>query len=243
MPLLTKVGNALEEVDLAWVTDADNHKIYLKKIWVATGNPLDLVELYSKDTSLPVLTSFVANPSEIDEDASPPSTVTLSWASSGTVTNRRITDLHRHTNIPLQAGNSVSIARPQATTVYSLEASNTFGTVSDRITLPVFKDCVINSFTVQYIRNPLSPHNITVYYNFSVTAKPRPTISIDQGVGAISESPSHGTYNADTGVWAGRVAHTYAGPRNFTATLTASNVQAGGVAGPTVTRTAYVQVP
>ena len=243
MPLLTKVGNTLDAIDTAWVTDEDLHKIYLKKIWVATGNPLALVELYSKDTSLPVLTSFVANPSEIDEDASPPATITLSWASSGTVTNRRITDLHRHTNIPLQAGNSVSIARPLASTVYSLEASNTFGTVSDRLTVPVFKDAVINSFTVQYLRNPLSPHNITVYYDFSVTAKPMPTISIDQGVGNISESPSHGTYNPDTGLWSGRVSHTYAGPRNFNATLTATNVQANGVQGPTVTRQVYVQVP
>ena len=230
-------------VNTVFFTDEHNHKVYPRKIYIARGSPTALVTIYTKDTSLPIITAFASNPAEIDEDASPPVNITLSWNSSGTVTNRRITDLHRHANVPIQAGNRAVIARPQATTAYSLEESNTFGTTSAKIVVPVFKDPVINNFSVQYVTNPLSPHNVNVVYSFSVTAKPRPTITIDQGVGTVGESPSHGTYNADTGLWAGQITHTYAGPRSFTATLTARNTQANGVLSNPVTRTVNVQVP
>ena len=225
-----------------FIPDADLHKKYIAKAWLGRGPESNktIREFFSKDTSLPVLTSFTANPSEIDEDASPPTTITLSWASSGTVISRRITDLHRHANIPLQAGNSVPVARPLARTVYSLEASNTFGHVSDRIVVPVFKDCLINSFTVQYITNPLSPHGATVHFNIRVTGKPRPTVSIDNGVGG---SNTHLNYDEDTGVLSGRIVHTFAGPRAFTARLTATNVQANGLAGPTANATVAVTIP
>ena len=238
-------NNALANPQLLFLPDEAMHKRYLKKLWIGreVAGAVTLAELYSKDTSLPVLTSFLSTPSEIDEDASPPTNITLSWNSSGTITSRRITDLHRHANVPLQAGNRAVVARPLTTTVYSLEASNNFGTVSDRITVPVFKDCVINSFTVQYLTNPLSPHGATVRYNFSVTGKPRPSISIDQGVGAVGESPSHGTYDADTGVWSGNISRTYGASGSFTATLTATNVQANGQQGPTVTATVNVIIP
>ena len=243
MPVYQKRNNVATEAAFMFIPDEARHKKYLSRAWLGRGavGSANIGEIFRKDVSLPVLTGFASNPSEIDEDASPPTNITLSWNSSGTVTNRKITDLHRHANVPLAAGNSVSVARPLARTVFSLEASNTFGTVSSRITVPVFKDCVINSFTVQYVTHPLSPHNVTVYFNFNVTGKPRPTLSINQQVGAISNI--HGSYDEDTGVWSGRIAHTYAGPDNFTATLTASNVQANGVAGPTVTANVNVIVP
>ena len=245
MPVYQKRNNVATEAAFMFIPDNDRHKKYISRAWLGRGavGAANIGEVFRKDVSLPVITSFVSNPSEIDEDASPFQNITLSWNSSGTVTNRRITDLHRHSNVPLRSGNSVTLARPLARTVYSLEMSNTFGTVSDRIVVPVFKDAVINSFTVQYVTIPLSPHNINVVYSFSVTAKPRPTITIDQGVGTIGESPSHGSYNADTGVWAGSVTHTYAGPRTFTATLTATNIQANGISGPTATATVNVTVP
>ena len=157
------------------------------------------------------------------------------------MTRERITDLHRNQNVPLSGNNRAVVARPLANTVYSLVATNgNFGSTTAKITVPVFKDCVINSFTVQYITNPLSPHGATVYFNINVTGKPRPTVSIDNGVGGAN---THLTYDEDTGVLSGRIVHTFAGPRTFTATLTANNTQANGVAGPQATRTVQVIIP
>ena len=200
-----------------------------------------LVPWYTKDTSIPVISAFQSAPSEIDEDSSPPTNITLTWRTSGTVTRERLTDLHRNQNVPLSGNNRAVVARPLANTVYSLVATNgSFGSSTAKITVPVFKDCVINSFTVQYITNPLSPHGATVYFNINVTGKPRPTVSIDNGVGGAN---THLTYNEDTGVLSGRIVHTFAGPRTFTATLTANNTQANGVAGPAATRTVSVIIP
>ena len=78
------------------------------------------------------------------------------------------------------------------------------------------------------------------YFNINVTGKPRPTVSIDNGVGGAN---THLTYDDDTGVLSGRIVHTFAGPRTFTATLTANNTQANGVAGPQATRTVQVIIP
>ena len=204
-------------------------------------NPFRLVPWYTKDTSIPVISAFQSAPSEIDEDASPPTNITLTWRTSGTVTRERMTDLHRNQNVPLSGNNRAVVARPLANTVYSLVATNgNFGSTTAKITVPVFKDCVINSFTVQYITNPLSPHGATVYFNINVTGKPRPTVSIDNGVGGAN---THLTYDEDTGVLSGRIVHTFAGPRTFTATLTANNTQANGVAGPAATRTVQVIIP
>ena len=122
-----------------------------------------LVEWYSKDVSIPTIRAFQSAPSEIDEDSSPPTNITLTWRTSGTVTRERLTDLHRNQNVPLSGNNRAVVARPLANTVYSLVATNgSFGSTTAKITVPVFKDCVINSFTVQYITNPLSPHGATV---------------------------------------------------------------------------------
>ena len=212
------------------------------RVW-KYGDHIPRERLYQRDTRVPVITALASNPAEIDEDISSSlalSNIVLSWNSSGTVTNRKVTDLHRHANVPIEANNMARPPRPLATTVYSLEETNTFGTVSASITVPVFKDCVINSFSVRYITNPLSTHGATVYFDINVTGKPRPTVSIDNGVGGAN---THLTYNEDTGVLSGRIVHTFAGPRVFTATLTASNIQANGVAGPTVTRQVTVTIP
>ena len=231
-------------IDTIFYTDKDRHKIYPKKCWIsrpASGGGLERAEWYTKDTSIPVISAFQSAPSEIDEDSSPPTNITLTWQTTGTVTRERITDLHRNANVPLSGNKRAVVARPLANTVYSLVATNgSFGSSTAKITVPVFKDCVINSFTVQYITNPLSPHGATVYFNINVTGKPRPTVSIDNGVGGAN---THLTYDDDTGVLSGRIVHTFAGPRTFTATLTANNTQANGVAGPQATRTVQVIIP
>ena len=238
------VQNVRTPIDTIFYTDKDRHKIYPKKCWIsrpASGGGLELAEWYTKDTSIPVISAFQSAPSEIDEDSSPPTNITLTWQTTGTVTRERITDLHRNANVPLSGNKRAVVARPLANTVYSLVATNgSFGSSTAKITVPVFKDCVINSFTVQYITNPLSPHGATVYFNINVTGKPRPTVSIDNGVGGAN---THLTYDEDTGVLSGRIVHTFAGPRTFTATLTANNTQANGVAGPAATRTVQVIIP
>ena len=227
--------------ETAYVLDDSNPNFGGTQEVKAGSSEKTLLPWYTKDTSIPVISAFQSAPSEIDEDASPPTNITLTWQTTGTVTRERITDLHRNANVPLSGNKRAVVARPLANTVYSLVATNgSFGSTTAKITVPVFKDCVINSFTVQYITNPLSPHGATVYFNINVTGKPRPTVSIDNGVGGAN---THLTYDDDTGVLSGRIVHTFAGPRTFTATLTANNTQANGVAGPQATRTVQVIIP
>ena len=193
-------------------------------------------EVYSQNPAVPVISAFSSNPTDIDEDASPPTNITLTWNTSGTVTHQTLTDLHRNANVPLSGNHRAVVARPQQTTVYSLVARNNFGSTSARITVPVFKDPVISSLTVQYTTDPFSPHGATVYLNWTVSGKPFPTLSADHGIGVIT--PRH--TNQATGV--GRIAHTFAGPDNFTITLTASNIQANNQRSST-TRTVSVTIP
>ena len=230
----SKASKDVEEVVL---TDQDKHDLFPENV-IIRDNDGNETTVFTQNASVPVITGFVANPNEIDEDASPPTNIILTWNASGTVTSQTLTDLHLSEDIPITSGvRRVSRARPQQTTVYSLVATNgIFGSTSARITVPVFKDPVISSLTVQYTTDPFSPHGATVYLNWTVSGKPFPTLSADHGIGVIT--PRH--TNLQTGV--GRIAHTFAGPDNFNITLTATNVQANNQS-VSVTRSVNVIIP
>ena len=89
--------------------------------------------------SLPVITSFTANPPVVSCSASPCATsATLNWAVTGADT------LSINQGVGPVTGLSSTNVTPQDTTVYTLTATNSSGSITKNVTVSVLK---INSFT------------------------------------------------------------------------------------------------
>ena len=227
----SKASKDVEEVAL---TDKDKHDLFPENV-IIRDNDGNETTVFTQSASVPTITAFSSNPTFIDEDATPPTNITLTWAVTGS-THNQITNLQSGRNVPFTTSTTAIIARPTQRTVYSLVCRNNFGSVSSKVTVPVYDDPIISRLAVEYTTNPFSPHGATVYLEYTVSGKPFPTLSADHGIGVIT--PRH--TNQATGV--GRIAHTFAGPDNFTITLTASNIQANNQRSST-TRTVSVTIP
>lgn len=232
---------AIEEhrrIVLLYLPTTGRQRSYLMFFYFGPDNKVTVLNykrFYSQNTNVPTITSFTSSPAFIDEDASPPRNITLTFAVTNSDHNA-ITNLTTGQPVALTSDTTAVIARPTQTTRFGLVSRNTYGSTSSMITVPVYDDPVISSLSVEYVTNPFSPHGATVYLEYTVSGKPFPTLSADHGIGVIT--PRH--TNLQTGV--GRIAHTFAGPDNFNITLTATNVQANNQS-VSVTRSVNVIIP
>ena len=117
---------------------------------------------------------------------------------------------------------SISQTFPDNETDYSLQVSNSGGTVNRHITVPVYDDPIIHSLTTgSIITSPFGYSNVLI--SWRVTGKPYPTLEIDYGTGQGWQQLSSRHYNTGTGV--GSIRHTYTAHGNRIARLRATNHQ------------------
>ena len=173
---------------------------------------------------------FRANPQYIDEDSLPAASlrnIAFTWsvtASDGTAFTLvfyagSLTTAHAYTGQTAYTGGQSS-PYPAQETVYRIVASHS---VSRSITIPVYKDPVITSFSRgDFVRNPCLP-GANVGLNWTVSGKPSPTISIDNGIGTVSDR--HTVFNLATGVGTGSIRHYFGVSGARTLTMTISNRQ------------------
>ena len=137
----------------------------------AGGNDVNAKSVTVYVNSAPVINSFTAS----DTTVTAGSAVTLSWSVLGA------------TSLTLQPGNinvtalTSTVVNPAVDTTYTLVATNPSGTSQQQILIDVGTAPTITSFTASDA-NPLYNREVALSWNVSNAT----TISINQGVGAIS---------------------------------------------------------
>ena len=149
----------------------------------------DVTVTVNPATVAPTISSFTATPSTIDEG----NTSKLSWNVTGTPTPA----LSINQNVGTVTGNEKDVT-PNATTIYTLTATNIAGSASEDVTVTVNSAAVaptISSFTA-------TPSTIDAgnssKLSWSVTGTPTPALSINQGVGTVTGNEEDVTPNATT---------------------------------------------
>jgi len=150
----------------------------------------------------PTIASFAATPASVTMGQSS----TLKWVTTGS------SAVNISPGIGNVTGSSVSV-KPSATTTYTLTATNSYGSATTTVTIPVGNPPTIAGFTATPA-TVLAGQPSTL--NWAVTGAP--TLSIDQGVGAVTGTSATVTPSTTT-----------------TYTLTATNAFGSATAAATVT--------
>jgi hypothetical protein len=139
-----------------------------------SGSVTQSVTVTVTTAALPVITSLTASPSSIY----PKQSSMLSWNTSGA------TSLSIDQGVGMVTGTTSKSVTPSSTTIYTLTATNSNGSVTAKTTVTIAPP-VISSFTA----NPatISPGQSST---LSWSGSGATTLSIDQGVGAVSGTTS-----------------------------------------------------
>ncbi|MGI8959269.1 MAG: hypothetical protein ACR2IV_05835 [Bryobacteraceae bacterium] len=177
---------------------------------------------YTTQTSLPRCGSAITAPPSISSFAASASSInlgqssTLSWVASGA------TLLSINQGVGTVAGTNSKIVSPTTTTVYTLTATNSSGSISRSVTVTVVQPPTISSFTA-------TPSTITAGGSsaLSWTTTGAISLSIDQGIGTVTGLISTSVSPTTTTVYTLTASNT-AGSAVATATVTASTASKVG---------------
>ena len=184
----------------------------------------------------PVIPVFTAAPASIDLDNRPSGTISFSVQVAGTAgedTAAQIVRLPNGENVGTSflgvngAGINQTlpnIAQPTQDTTYRLIARNNEGSSHKDFTVRVTQDPLIDSFVVLHYVSGGPAHGQTAYMRAIFKGSPQPSLSADQGIGALN--PRHFRDAGETNTWMVEFSHFFGRmtpPQQRVVTLTATN--------------------